>query len=135
MRFVLKKRLEGQIEFGIIYGLITLFALMAAHLLPVLKLAPGCAFRAHVGVPCPTCGSTRAVVYLSHGEIVSAFCMNPMIVSIAAVALLLLLYGLVTLVFDIPRIGVILCEKEKGRIRVMAVLLLLLNWLYLVITL
>ena len=61
--------------------------------------------------------------------------MNPLIVSIAVAAPLLFLYSLVTLVFGMPRIGIALSETEKGRIRAMAVLLVLLNWLYLVTTL
>jgi hypothetical protein len=135
MRFVLNRRVEGQLEFGIIYGMIALLALLSVRLFPVLVLAPGCAFRALVGAPCPTCGSTRALVYLSHGNIISAFFMNPLVVSIAVAAPLLLLYSLVTLVFDMPRVGIDLSEKEKDRIRVMVVLLFVVNWLYLVITL
>jgi hypothetical protein len=135
MRFVLNRRVEGRIEFGIIYGGIALLALFAGRFLPVLALAPSCMFKSLTGVPCPTCGATRSIVFLSQGDVVSAFTMNPLIVACVLSAVLYLPYSLFTLVFDRPRIDVALSEKEKDRIRAMALLLILLNWMYLVITL
>jgi hypothetical protein len=76
-----------------------------------------------------------AIVYLSHGNITSALVMNPLVAVSAIVAALVLPYSLVTLAFDAPRIGIVLSEKEKERARITAVLLVLANWLYLVVTL
>ena len=135
MHFVLKKRTPGQIEFGIIYGGIVLLALLAGRFLPVRALAPSCAFKALAGMPCPTCGSTRSIVHLSHGDVASAFFMSPLVLAGALAALVYLLYSLVTFFFDVPRIVVSLSGKEKDRIRALAALLILVNWLYLVITL
>ncbi len=135
MRFVLNKRVPGRIEFGIIYGGIALLALFAGRFLPVLVFAPSCVFRRVTGLPCPTCGSTRSIVFLAQGDITSAFFMNPLVGACAIAAVLFLLYSLFTLVFDVPRIGVVLSESEKDRLRALVVLLVLLNWLYLVITL
>jgi hypothetical protein len=135
MHIVLNKRAPGQIEFGIIYGGIALLVLLAGRFLPVLALAPSCAFKTLTGVPCPTCASTRSIVYLSHGYIASAFFMNPLVLAGALAALVYLLYSLFTLLFDVPRIVVDLSGKEKGRIRALAALLIFSNWLYLVLTL
>lgn len=135
MQIVLKKRAPGHMEFGIIYGGIVLLALLAGRFLPVLALAPPCVFKALVGVPCPTCASTRSIVCLSHGDVVSAFFMNPLVLAGALTALVYLLYSLFTSFFDVPRIVVSLSGKEKDRIRALAALLILVNWLYLVITL
>ncbi len=134
MRFVLKKRLPGQIEYGVIYGGIALLALFAGRFLPVLDLAPSCVFKALTGIPCPTCGSTRSIVYLSHGDVISAFLMNPLVGLCAAGAVLLLFYSIITLAFHAPRIGVLFTEKEKDQVRRSAILLVLLNWLYLAVT-
>lgn len=38
-----------------------------------------CVFRAVTGVPCPTCGSTRAALALASGEVDLAFRYNPLI--------------------------------------------------------
>lgn len=53
--------------------------------------APTCLFRAITGHPCPTCGSTRAVVLALHGRWGEALARNPLVVT----ALLALLGGLV----------------------------------------
>ena len=135
MHIALNKRAPGQIEFGIIYGGIVLLALVAGRFLPVLALAPRCVFKGLTGVPCPTCGSTRSIVYLSHGDVASAFFMNPLVLAGALAALVYLFYSLFTFFFVAPRVVVALSGKEKDLIRASAVLLILANWLYLVITL
>jgi hypothetical protein len=135
MRFVLRKRVPGKIEFGIIYGGIALLALFACRFLPVLAFAPSCVFKGLTGLPCPTCGATRSIVFLARGDITAAFFMNPLVGACAIAAVLFLLYSLFTLIFDVPRIGVALSENEKDLLRALVVLCVLVNWLYLVITL
>lgn len=39
---------------------------------------PPCPLRAATGIPCPTCGTTRATVALLHGEVGIAFSLNPL---------------------------------------------------------
>lgn len=134
MQITLNKRSPGQIEFGIIYGGIVLLALAAGRFLPVLAFAPPCVFKALTGAPCPTCGSTRSIVYLSHGDVASAFFMNPLILSVSVAAVVYLFYSLFTFFFAAPRIVVALSGNEKDRLRVLAVLLVLANWLYLFFT-
>ncbi len=135
MYLALNKRSKGQIEFGIIYGGIALLVLLIGRFLPVLALAPACAFRTLPDLPCPTCGSTRSLVHLSHGDIVSAFGMNPLTAACILAAVLYLVYSFLTLVCGLPRICIALAEKEKDRMRVFAVLILLLNWVYLLFAL
>ena len=43
-------------------------------------LFPGCPFRMLTGFTCPGCGSTRGLHRLLHGDIVSAFEFNPLLV-------------------------------------------------------
>ena len=131
MRFLLKKRAIGQIEFGIIYGGIALLALCVAFFLPILSLLPSCVFNELTGFPCPTCGATRSIVHLAQGDITASFGMNPLIALCVIGAVLFFFYTLVTLLFDLPRLGMQATDREKNGIRAGAVLLLLLNWLYL----
>lgn len=133
MRISLRKRTVGQIEFGLIYGGIALLALAAGRFLPVLALAPSCVFKGLSGIPCPTCGSTRSIVHLSHGHIFDSLIMNPLVSLCAIAAVLSFAYSLVTLMFDLPRFGLVLSEREKDSVRVGAVLLVLANWAYLAV--
>lgn len=56
---------------------------------------PKCPFLQLTGWECPGCGSQRAIHDLLHGEIVSAFCHNALLViSIPFVILLLVAQGL-----------------------------------------
>ena len=135
MRVTFKKRDRGGIEFGIIYGAIAVAALAIPWFLPVLSLSPSCAFKGLIGIPCPTCGATRSLVHLSHGEFTSALAMNPIIAIVLTVAIFFFFYSLITLMFDFRRIRFIMTEREKNAGRVAAALLLLLQWGWLIRTL
>jgi len=37
-----------------------------------------CNFKRVTGVPCPTCGTTRAVIALTSGDVTQAFVLNPL---------------------------------------------------------
>ncbi len=135
MRTFLKKRAPGRIEFGIIYGSIALLALCAARLPWIITFSPSCAFKGITGIPCPTCGSTRAVLHLSHGNIFTALAFNPLTSLCFLAAVLYFVFSLITLAPGMPRVGVALSEKEKNALRVGAAVLVLINWIYLIITL
>ena len=51
---------------------------------------PGCPFRALTGFSCPGCGSTRGLHCLLHGDLLTAFELNPLLV----LSLPFLLYAL-----------------------------------------
>lgn len=131
MKVGLAKRKPGDIEFGIIYGSLAVVALFAARFLPVLNLAPACSFRALTGLPCPTCGSTRSLVQFAEGNLLSAFAMNPLAFSAFLLAILWLVYGTITLLFDLPRITLSLAETEKKRFHIFCILAFIADWAYL----
>jgi len=131
MRLLLKKKDPSQIEFGIIYGVIALLMLCAGRLLPILSFAPDCVFRGLTGIPCPTCGSTRSLVHLSHGEILSALAMNPLTTLCLITAIGYFFASMVMLAFDFPRIYLLLTGKEKNVMRAGAVMTLFAQWIYL----
>jgi len=45
---------------------------------------PGCAFHRLTGVPCPTCGTTRAVQAALAGRLLEAFAWNPLMTAAIA---------------------------------------------------
>lgn len=135
MRLYLKKKSSNQIEFGIIYGGIALLMLGVGRLLPILSYAPDCVFRGLTGIPCPTCGSTRSVVHLAHGDILSALAMNPLTTLCLMAAIAYFISSLMSMAFDLPRINFLLADKEKNVMRAGAVMILLAQWAYLIVQL
>jgi len=132
MHVKLIKRKKGEVEYGIIYGGISLVALFIARTMPVLSFAPSCVFRAVTGIPCPTCGSTHSVVHLAQGEVSAAFMMNPLTTVCLTAAVLVFFYSLVTLSFDLPKISIMLSSKEETTLRVCVIILILVQWVYLI---
>jgi hypothetical protein len=131
MRTTLKKRTQGQIEFGIIYGGIALLAVCAGRFLPVLSFAPACVFKGLTGLPCPTCGATRSLVHLARGELSASLSLNPLVPSCIVIAAIVFSYSLITLILGIPRVGIILSDREKNIARIGMVALVVANWCYL----
>ncbi len=134
MHMTLAGRKPGQIEFGIIYGGIVLLGLVVTRFFHATQFLPGCVFRSLTGIPCPTCGSTRAMNFLAEGKIIAALSMNPLVAAAIISSLLYLAYTLITLVFTLRRVNVVLDERGQAGLRVAIVLLVALNWLYLIIT-
>ena len=134
MHLTLKKRASGDIVFGLIYGTITILALIAVRFLPVLELMPSCVFRAFTGIPCPTCGATRSLVHLANGNLSASFGMNPAIALLMFAALLMFVYDVATL-FSGSRISLSLTPREATLMRAGAVVVLLANWAYLALSL
>jgi hypothetical protein len=133
MRLYLKKKTPDQIEFGIIYGGIAIVALCVGRLLPVLSIVPDCVFKGLTGVPCPTCGSTRSMVHLAHGDVMSAVAMNPLTALSMITALAYFIASIIMLVYDLPRVRYILSNREKNVMRMAAVMMLVMQWVYLII--
>ena len=59
---------------------ITLFVLIVFVALPVYRWLniDICPLHRWLGMPCPTCGVTRATMALMRGEVVAAFILNPL---------------------------------------------------------
>jgi hypothetical protein len=134
MHLILNKRASGDIAFGLIYGTIAIMALIAARFLPILEMMPSCLFRAFTGIPCPTCGATRSLVHLAHGNLSASFDMNPAVALAIFASMLLAAYDLAAL-FSGSRISLALTPRESTLIRAGAVVVLLANWAYLVLNL
>jgi hypothetical protein len=92
-------------------------------------------FKGLTGIPCPTCGSTRSVVHLSHGDFLSAFVMNPLATLCLMSAVLYFFYSLMSAVFALPRVCLLFTNQEKNVMRAGVVVLLFLQWTYLILLL
>lgn len=131
MNIWFKERQPHDIEFGIIYGGIGVLILTALRFMPVAQLLPGCVFKGLTSFPCPTCGSTRAVLLLVHGEVGASLSMNPLVSLCSMGACLVFPYGLLAYLLRLPRPSVELSVHEHVVARVAVVVLVLMNWSYL----
>lgn len=98
-----------------------------------LALAPTlrpCIFRSLTGIPCPTCGTTRAAVAFLNGQMTAALAANPL----AAVAGLVFVLGApVAVLLTLCRPHQVDFEAAPSLwLRVTIVALMTLNWSYLI---
>ena len=94
---------------------------------------PKCWFRQLTGLPCPTCGATRSVLSLVHGNLAEAIGHNPLLFFCYIGALVLDLYCAFVLFFQLPRLRLAgLPAKVKHRLCVLALTATAVNWIYLV---
>jgi hypothetical protein len=119
------------------HELIWLVVSVAAVVAGAVWLALGlpwlaCPFRAVTGYPCLTCGATRCAIAFSHGNLLLAWSWNPLaFVALCGVALFDL-YAAVVLLARGPRLRVIdWTRAEKNAVRIAAVALIAVNWIYL----
>jgi hypothetical protein len=91
-----RKKLYGILFFSCIAGYIWLY--LNINLSPDVNNIGGVCFIKHVtGIPCPSCGSTRSVLSLIHGNIAEALYWNP----IGLILILILIITPFWILFDI----------------------------------
>jgi hypothetical protein len=91
-----------------------------------------CAFRTLTGLPCPTCGATRAVVALSRGAIGESFALNPLVPIAAAAASVYVPYALTVSHLGLPRLRAQLKKHDWVALRVSIVAAVAALWGYLI---
>ena len=123
-------RLAPAVQLGYLWGgasagALLLLALPARLLASMAAVRPPCPFRAITSLPCPGCGSGRALLSLSRLDLVAAFAWNPLVTS-GAVAFLA--GGLAALAAALSGRGVPAVRLSPGWVRVAAVAAVALSW-------
>ena len=90
-----------------------------------------CVFKAVSGLPCFTCGSTRALGRLASLDLPGALRMNPLI-TLAALVLPLWTLADLALLTRRSALGLEMSRRTSRVLVILAVCALLLNWAYLV---
>ena len=135
MRLAPRRLAQGELDHELVWG--TLFLALAAGAL-LLSRMPGvglpCWFHALTGWPCAACGTTRAAVALAHADLRAALAVNPL----AAASMLAWgawsAWALPAVALRLPRLRVALTHPwEPAALRISAVLLVLLNWSWLIL--
>ena len=95
---------------------------------------PLCPFHTLTGLPCPTCGMTRGLSCLLHGNLNAALLFNPLLMVVLFGMTLYLFYCVVVVSARMPRLRwEPLSKITTLAVRVGVVALIAGNWIYLII--
>lgn len=95
---------------------------------------PLCPLHAITGIPCPTCGMTRGLRCLLHGNCAAAFLFNPLLMAALAVVALYLLYAAIVVGGGFPRLRwTPLPTTAATVLKTGTVVLIAANWIYLIL--
>lgn len=133
MRICWKRTLPSETNYELLWLGVSLTGLVVGAAWFALGLPwPICAFHALTGLPCVTCGATRATIQFFHGHFLAALIFNPLIFAALSAAALFDLYAFAVLTTRAPRLRLADWTRlEKRTARILVVALLALNWAYL----
>jgi hypothetical protein len=125
----------GELDHELLWGAVGLatLGLALAWLAVVGPLPFPCAFRALTGLPCPTCGATRALLALLAGEPGTALRAHPAVAGAALAAPALGIYAVVTWWFDLKRLRLECEPADRSRLRGLAWLAIAALWVFLAV--
>lgn len=107
-------------------------AVVAAAWTPIRALLRPCVFKELTGVPCPSCGSTRAVEAFIHGRLLESIALNPLFVAALAV---FLVGGIAVAPIWLLLDGKIPETETSGRRVALAIATIVVaNWIFLIFT-
>ena len=128
---------EPNRSIGVVDGLALtgLLGLLVARFIPIARLIPfwGCSLRQTTGWPCLGCGLTRVADRMSHFNFAGAWEANPLGTVAAGLFMAAIVASVLHLVFRIPLPEVSLKPGEKTAGRVMLVVLVLVNYAWVVL--
>lgn len=93
-----------------------------------------CPLRRYTGIPCFTCGSTRAILAFLSGDFRTAFLTQPLIVSLFCLMAPVALFSLFTALFQKRIFLITFSRMEQTLLFCVLIVAALLNWLYLLST-
>jgi hypothetical protein len=133
MRIQSRRLAPGELDHELIWLSVSLGSLAIAAAWFALRLPwPHCIFLAVTGHPCLTCGATRAAIAFFHLDFWSAWKWNPLVFAALCGLSIFDAYAFAVLVIRAPRLRIVqFTRSEKSFLRLIAVILLLLNWIYL----
>jgi hypothetical protein len=128
-------RLDGEeLDHEIIWGWIGLTCLVAGLVLVQRTPLPFvCPFRALTGLPCLTCGATRAFGALVRGDLRASLRLHPLVAPGVAFAACYIPYALIVAHANLPRVRVTLTAWDWKMLRVVAAVSAVAVWTFLIL--
>ncbi|HXP35327.1 MAG TPA: DUF2752 domain-containing protein [Chthoniobacterales bacterium] len=133
MRLSYRPLARGELNHELIWLAVSLGSLALAAAWFALRLPwPRCIFLAITGHPCVTCGATRSAIAFFHADFWSAWKWNPLVFLFLSGLSIFDAYAFAVLVIRAPRLRIEqFTRAEKIALRLVAIILLLSNWIYL----
>ena len=122
------------VDHELVWGAVLLAVFGAARLLPsTLFMGYQCPFHQVTGIPCPTCGMTRATLHAVHLDWGAALAVNPLGTLALALAGGYVLYAAIVTVWRLPRPRINVHHRFFVLFfRLLLPLALVANWVYLI---
>jgi hypothetical protein len=93
---------------------------------------PRCLFRALTGLPCVSCGATRAAISFFQGNLSTAWHWNPLAFAAFCALIVFNLYAVIVIVGRTARLRIVeWTARERNVARMLIISLVALNWIYL----
>jgi len=125
---------RGHVDHELIWGSIALLGIVAAAVVPVDLIGLRCPFLALTGLPCPTCGGTRAMAAMSHLRFADGFRLNPLVAAGWVCGVLFVPYAAVVCLAGRRRLRVTDVTDRQRRVIALVVLGLVLgNWAFVIL--
>ncbi len=134
MRFAWIQQKQTETDFELIYAPLAILLFLFVRFMPAKFFAAfSCPFLEISGLPCPSCGATRALILVSHGEIIQGLKMSPLFAALLLGGLVFAGYALAVISLRLPRLRLVSLGRY-GHLILGAVIggSLLLNWGYLI---
>ena len=133
MRLYRRPLAPGELDHELLWLSVSVASLgLAATWLSLGLPWPQCAFHTITGHPCATCGMTRSAIQFFHGHFVAAMRWNPLVFAALCGLSIFDVYAFVVITTQTPRLRITnLTSREKIFVRAAVVMLLGLNWIYL----
>lgn len=133
MQLSRRRLAPGEIDHELVWLSVSLSSLAVAATWFAVGLPwPRCLFHDLTGFPCITCGATRSAVQFFHGHFLSALRWNPLVFAALCGSSVFNAYAFIVLVTPTPRLRIArFSSVEKNVVRMVIVVLLALNWGYL----
>ena len=135
MKLTSRRAYHRELNLGLFFGGLVVIGGLVAFLFgeAIAGVMPGCSFQINTGLPCLTCGTTRSVLALRRGDLLTSLRLSPLMWGTISFVTVWSLWSLL-IHFKGRRPMLVLTRLEKRALKILVPLLVLGYWGYLVAT-